>query len=55
MTWHVLRYRPEVPMDRRAHSATLGRFSTWLDAEEKRLTLANQDDLQIESRDEAER
>lgn len=54
MTFYVVRYLPEIPMDRRKHPATLGRFPTWLDAEDHRLAQVNKDDLQVESR-EAER
>ncbi|AJR18026.1 hypothetical protein GUY44_07605 [Pimelobacter simplex] len=52
MTFYVLRYLPEVPMDRRKHASTAGRFPTWLDAEEQRLTQPNKDDLQIEVRED---
>jgi hypothetical protein len=42
-------------MDRRKHTPTLGRFPTWLDAEDQRLAQPNRDDLQIEHRQEADR
>lgn len=32
----VLRYRDDVDIDLRKHAATLGRFGSWLDADEER-------------------
>ncbi len=54
-SFHVVRYSPEVPMDRRPHAPTVGRFPTWLAAEEHRLAQDNQDDLQVEQRTEKAR
>ncbi len=55
MTFYVLRYSPDVPMDQRPHEPTVGRFATWLEAEDRRLTLGNRDDLQVEERTEPKR
>lgn len=35
-TFYVLRYRSEVPLDRRKHAQTFGRFATWVDADDER-------------------
>lgn len=35
-TFYVLRYREDVDIDLRKHNQTLGRFGSWLDADEER-------------------
>lgn len=34
--FYVIRYLPEVPLDRRRHAQTVGRFETWADADDAR-------------------
>jgi hypothetical protein len=34
--FYVIRYQPDVPLDERKHSQTLGRFETWADADAER-------------------
>lgn len=55
MSFHVLRYAREVPMDRRPHAPTVGRFTSWLAAEEQRLAQPNAADLEIQVREEGSR
>lgn len=55
MTFYVLRYIDGVHIDRRKHAATVGRHPTWLDAEEKRQTAPNPEDLEVVAREDVAR
>ena len=47
MSFYALRYQEHVPVDRRKHADTLGRFDTWLDADDARLLQPNADLLEV--------
>lgn len=49
-TYYALRYAAEVPLSQRKHGATVGRWSTWLDAETARETRPNAELLEVVER-----
>lgn len=51
-TFHALRYRPEVPLNRRKHGPTLGRFESWIDAEDARVERFNAELLEVVVRED---
>lgn len=48
--FYALRYLPEVPLKERKHAATVGRFETWLDAEDARAASAKAHQLEVVTR-----
>ena len=49
--YYALRYRAEVPYEVRDHGPTLGRWSSWLDADTARETRKNADLLEVVERE----
>ena len=47
MSFYALRYLPLVPLTKRKHEPTVGRFETWLDAEVARETRPGKDLLEV--------
>lgn len=48
--FYALRYLPGVPLNQRKHAPTVGRWETWLDAEDARLARPTADLLEVVTR-----
>lgn len=51
-TFYALRYLATVPLKKRKHGPTVGRFETWIDAEDERLMRHGSDLLEVVTRSE---
>lgn len=52
-TFYVLRYLPTVPLNKRFHRFTLGRFGTYGDADDARDASPVRDQLEVLAREDA--
>lgn len=50
--FHALRYLPTVPLKERKHVPTLGRWDSWLEAEDARLLLPTAGLLEVVPRED---
>lgn len=51
MEFYALRYLPETPLKERKHPLTVGRWATWLDAEDARVAKPNAAQLEVVTRE----
>lgn len=49
--FYVVRYVAGTPLSRRPHACVVGRWSTWVDAEDARLAQPNAADLEVLERE----
>lgn len=47
---YFIRYCKDVPVHERFHSSTVGRFDSWVDAEDARVLKSNAQDLEVVQR-----
>lgn len=52
-TYFALRYVAGIPVDQRKHEFTLGRWATWIDADDARLLNPAQNLLEVVERQQA--
>jgi hypothetical protein len=51
-SFYAVRYQAQVALKHRKHAPTVGRFETWVDAEDHRLAQFNSDLLEVVTRTE---